>query len=159
MTREQFIRYVEQEQEQLRRFLLALCCGNREEADDIAQDTLVKAYLSSERYRDEGKFTAWLYKIAHNTFLDRKKAHQYHEELEEAERQPDSTFAADRTFDHQELYAAIATLPVKERTALLLFYLKGYSIKEIAQITGCHALAVRKQLSRGREQLKKRITP
>lgn len=73
MTREQFIRYVEQEQEQLRRFLLALCCGNREEADDIAQDTLVKAYLSSERYRDEGKFTAWLYKIAHNTFLDRKR--------------------------------------------------------------------------------------
>ena len=105
MTREQFIRYVEQEQEQLRRFLLALCCGNREEADDIAQDTLVKAYLSSERYRDEGKFTAWLYKIAHNTFLDRKKAHRYHEELEEAKKNMDK-YADYRTylsFDMQQI--------------------------------------------------------
>ena len=46
MTREQFIGVIQTEQDSLRRFLLALCCGNRDEADDIAQDTLVKAYLS-----------------------------------------------------------------------------------------------------------------
>ena len=73
MNREEFIKLVSREQESLRRFLLALCCGNREEANDIAQETLVKAYLSVSHYQDEGKFNAWLYKIAHNTFLDRKK--------------------------------------------------------------------------------------
>ena len=47
MTREVFIALVEREQEALRGFLLALCCGNKSDADDLAQDALVKAYLSS----------------------------------------------------------------------------------------------------------------
>ena len=72
MTREQFITLVKSEQEALRGFLLALCCGKRDDADDIAQETLVKAYLSSAGYRDEGKFRAWLLKIARNTFLNHK---------------------------------------------------------------------------------------
>ena len=55
MTREQFIALVKSEQEALRGFLLALCCGKRDDADDIAQETLVKAYLSSSAYRDKGK--------------------------------------------------------------------------------------------------------
>ena len=73
MDRAQFINLVNGEQEQLRKFLLALCTGKRDEADDIAQEALVKAYLSSSGYQDEGKFTAWLYKIAYNTFLDHMK--------------------------------------------------------------------------------------
>ena len=60
MTREQFTEMVRREQEPLRRFLLALCCGDREEADDIAQETLVKAYLSLSDYEERGKGRAWL---------------------------------------------------------------------------------------------------
>ena len=50
MTREQFIQLVSDEQEALRGFLLALRCGNKDDADDIAQDALVKAYLASAGY-------------------------------------------------------------------------------------------------------------
>ena len=157
MSREEFIALVDGEQKQLRRFLLALCCGDRDEADDIAQEALIKAYLSSSAYRDEGKFAAWLYKIAHNTFLDLERTRRCTEDIDEARNLTDGSFAADRSFEYQELYAAIAELPPKERSSILLFYMKGYSVKEIGGIIDCGEDAVKKQLSRGREQLKKKI--
>ena len=157
MNREEFIKLVSREQESLRRFLLALCCGNREEANDITQESLVKAYLSVSHYQDEGKFNAWLYKIAHNTFLDRKKVQRDWDTLDEVISTPDLSLAADRSFAYQDLYAAIASLPTKERTSILLYYLKGYSIKEISVIIDVSVDAVKKQLSRGREQLKLKI--
>ena len=157
MTRAEFIALVKGEQEGLRRFLLALCLGNRDEADDIAQDTLVKAYLSCAGYQDKGKFTAWLYTIAHRTFLDYKKVNRPSEPLENVEQVADRSYEADSGFRYQELYAALGTLPPKERTAILLFYLQGYSIREISEIIACSEDAVRMQLSRGREQLRKLI--
>lgn len=157
MTRERFIEAVEGEQKQLRRFLLALCCGNRDEADDIAQETLVKAYLSSGGFKEGSKFAAWLYTIARNTFLDHKRSSRTDEELSVAERTVAAGDKADGAFEYQDLYCALALLPHKERTAVLLFYLKGYSIKEISRITDCSEDAVKKQLSRGREQLRNKL--
>lgn len=135
MERGEFISYVEREQAHLRRFLLALCCGNA----------------------DEGKFGVWICKIAYNTFLDRKRASKQSDPLDEATLVQDDTFAADRTYEYQDLYKAIAALPVKERTAILLYYIKGYSIKEIASITDGSDDAVKKQLSRARMQLKSKL--
>lgn len=150
MTREQFIEIIKTEQEALRRFLLALCCGNRDEADDIAQNALLKAYLSISKY--EG--TTWLYRIAYNLFIDTNRCRRTLQSLETLEKHVDATFDADRDFRYQPLYMALEKLPPKERTAILLFYLKGYSIKEIADIVDATEDAVKKQLSRGRVKLK-----
>ena len=84
MTREQFIELVKGEQDALRHYLLALCCGDLATADDIAQETLVKAYLSLLSYANKGKFRSWLFAIAHNTFLNHRKATRTYESLEEA---------------------------------------------------------------------------
>ena len=156
MTREGFIELVEREQEALRGFLLYLCCGNKEEADDIAQDALVKAYLSSAGYQEKGRFRSWLFKIAHNTFLNHKASLRYTESIEEA-RTLISDTVADASFEHQDLYLALRTLPPKERSAITLFYLNEYNIKEIAAITEASEDAVKKQLSRGRDQLKEKL--
>ena len=156
MTREVFIAHVEREQEALRAFLLALCCGKKDDADDLAQDTLVKAYLSSAGYQDKGKFRSWLFKIAHNTFLNHKASMHTMASIEEA-RTLISNSNSDSAFLHQDLYLALSTLPPKERSAITLYYLSGYSIKEISSITDTQEDAVKKQLSRGRDKLKERL--
>ena len=156
MTREVFITHVEREQEALRGFLLALCFGNKSDADDLAQDALVKAYLSLAGYQNKGKFRSWLFKIAYNTFLNHKAGCRTMDSIDEAR-----TFIggneADSSFEHQDLYLALRTLPPKERSAITLFYLNGYSIKEIAAITEATEGAVKQQLSRGRDKLKTKL--
>ncbi len=153
MNRETFISYVEQDQEAVRGFLLALCCGRKDDADDLAQDALVKAYLSCAGYQDKGKFRSWLFKIAHNTFLNHQKSQKPTIGIEEA-RMLVSSSSADSDFEHQSLYLALRTLPPKERSAITLFYLNGYSVKEIATIIGTSEDAVKQQLSRGRDKLR-----
>ena len=157
MTREEFIAQVEREQEALRGFLLALCCGKKDDADDLAQDALVKAYLSCAGYQDKGRFRSWLFKIAHNTFLNHRASMRTMASIEEA-RLVVSNTSADSAFQHQDLYLALSTLPPKERSAITLFYLSGYSIKEIAAITETSEDAVKKQLSRGRDKLREQLT-
>ena len=156
MTRDVFIAHVEREQEALRGFLLALCCGNKGDADDLAQDALVKAYLSSAGYQDRGCFRSWLFKIAHNTFLNHRASLRTAETLDEA-RTLVSPNAADCSFEHQSLYLALRALSPKERSAITLYYLSGYDIKEIAAITDASQDAVKKQLSRGRDKLKEKL--
>ena len=156
MTRDVFITHVEREQEALRGFLLALCCGKKDDADDLAQDALVKAYLSSTGYQDKGKFRSWLFKIAYNTFLNHKASLRCTESIDEA-RTLVSSNSSDNGFEHQDLYLALRTLPPKERSSITLFYLNGYSIKEIATITDTSEDAVKKQLSRGRDRLREQL--
>ena len=156
MTREDFIAQVEREQEALRGFLLALCCGKKDDADDLAQDALVKAYLSSAGYQNKGKFRSWLFKIAYNTFLNHKASLRCTESIDEA-RTLVSSNSSDNGFEHQDLYLALRTLPPKERSSITLFYLNGYSIKEIATITDTSEDAVKKQLSRGRDRLREQL--
>lgn len=156
MTREQFIGLVESEQGALRAFLLALCCGNQDDADDIAQEALVKAYLSSSGYQEKGKFRSWIFKIAHNTFLNHKASVVVTSDIDEACYLVADT-SSDSAFAYQDLYLALRTLSPKERSAVTLFYLNGYSIKEIAAITTDSEDAIKKQLSRGRDKLKEKL--
>lgn len=156
MRRDQFIAQVRSQQNALRSYLLALCAGNMADADDIAQEALVKAYLAIDRYVDSGQFRSWLFRIAHNTFLNHIAARRQYGSIEEA-RGMMTADEADRAFEHQQLYLALATLPPKERSAITLYYLNGYSVKEIAAITETSEDAVKKQMSRGREKLKATI--
>lgn len=153
MTRDEFIRYAEGCQEGLRRFLTALCCGDTMMADDLAQETLVKAYLSSDGLEDTARFKAWVFRIAYNTFVSARRSHRPTVGYDAAPERP-AAESADGGMRYEALYKALELLSPAERTAILLFYMQGYTVKEIASVTDSSEAAVKKQLSRGREHLR-----
>ncbi|MCM1503436.1 MAG: sigma-70 family RNA polymerase sigma factor [Bacteroidales bacterium] len=173
MTREQFIEQVAQSQEPLRRFLCVLCGGDSSRADDIAQEALLKAYLSFGRFEGKAKFSTWLFRIAYNCFYDhRQKASRNMIEALREESVPedgitaydaekvaheyvDESLTADRNFEHQQLYLAIDSLSCDEKAVVLLFYMEDKPIKDIEQITGMPSGTVRSHLSRARAHLRK----
>lgn len=153
MDRNSFIKYVTDNQKALRRFLVALCCGDARLADDLAQDTLTKAYISLDKYKGTASFDTWVYRIAYNTFVSYRRACTLQVPLESA-RHLVSTDGADRQVKYQHLYLALEQLSVTERADITLFYLQGYDVNEIARITDSTVAAVKMRLSRGRKHLK-----
>ena len=161
MTKEQFIEMIALEQESLRRFLCGLCSGDGFRADDLAQEALLKAYLSFERFEGRSKFSTWLFRIAFNCWYDsQKRVGKESEWLSLEERPPEWPPAGaaeseiDRSHEYQQLHQAIGNLPLQEQTVILLFYMEEKSIKEIEIITGMPSGTVRSHLSRGRRHLK-----
>lgn len=157
MTRGQFIQHVESTQKAFRRFLVALCCGDSALADDVAQETYMKAYLSCDGLSNPEKFNAWIYRIGYTTFINHKRTRRVNVDYDEAQVLSASD-TSDAAFRYQDLYCALNNLPSKERTSILLFYLEDYSIKEIADITGFSQDAVKQHLSRGRNHLRRLLS-
>jgi len=159
MTREIFTQLVRKELPGLRRFLLAACSGNSDEADDVAQEALMKAYMASRSFDNEAGFSAWLYRIACNTLIDHQRKQTTRGIVIDIDK-ADGVVAVSRSddgFAYQELYSAIDGLNVSERTAVLLFYMEDRPIKEIAAIMNIAEGTVKGYLSRGREHLRTKL--
>lgn len=153
MNRTEFVRHVERCQRELRRFLTALCCGDTSQADDLAQDALMKAYLSCDGLQDDSKFKAWVFRIAYNSFISGTRRPCTTIGLEQATAM-ESGDRSDSAFRYQALHAALGRLSEKERAATLLFYMESYRTKEIAKMMNTSSDAVKQQLSRARVHLK-----
>lgn len=152
MTREQFVQYVEGTEKAFRRFLDALCGGDSALADDVAQEAYIKAYLSCDSFNNPDKFKAWIFRIGYTTFLNHKRSEKIFADYDEA-RNAVSAETADSKLRYQDLYLALRMIPDKERLSVLLYYMEGYSIKEIAEIEETSQDAVKQHLSRGRSHL------
>ncbi len=156
MTRERFISEVRACQGRLRRFLASLC-GDAALADDLAQEALVRAYVSSDRFI--GNFKAWLFRIAYNCFIDnlrRVPAPSASMDSPEVLHVADGS-ASDAAFRHEELRRALTRIPEKERTAIVLHYFEDLPVKEIASIMQIPAGTVKYHLSVGRDHLRQHI--
>ena len=158
MTRQQFIEEVAAVQESLRRFLRGLCGGDGFRADDIAQEALLKAYMSFGRFEGRSRFSTWLFRIAYNCYHDNlgKKDMGEGGDLAAGEARliVDRTSEADRNFEYQQLYMAIGKLGKEEQAVVLLFYMEDRSVRDIVEITGMPSGTVRSHLSRARKHLK-----
>ena len=156
MSPERFIDLVRAEQESLRRFLLALCSGDQQEADDIAQDALIRAYVASSSYLGLSKFSTWLFRIAYNCYIDRARKFRpdtISTDAHQALSIP-GTDETDASFKYQQLYQALDQLPEKEKASIVLHYFEGLTIKEISSILQIPVGTVKYHLSVGRNHLK-----
>ncbi len=132
---------------------------NREDAEEITQDTFVKAFRSLEQFKGESKFSTWLLRIAHNTSLTvMRKSRPVKVELAESELKSlngnEQVIAGlEQSHLRSVLDEAMGKLKTAEKTVVTLFYLNECSVQEIAQITGLGASNVKVLLHRSRKKL------
>lgn len=126
-------------------------------ADDLAQETFLKAYKKIGSFRGEAKFSTWLYRIAYNCFREearrRKELVGIDETQLEAEPDPHTVDPALR----QDLMQALELLPLHERTAVLLCCQNGLSHDEASRVLDIPLGTVKTNVLRGREKLKKTL--
>ncbi len=125
------------------RYLLRLC-GHRDTAEDIFQEVWGKIVKARSSYRPTAKFTTFLYRVAHNCFIDhirRNKRHANSATLEpelHSDQGETLELATERTLARERMEVALETLPEEQRDAFLLSEEGGLSIDQIASVTGCN---------------------
>jgi RNA polymerase sigma-70 factor, ECF subfamily len=143
------------------RTLFAIAYGilqNREEAEDVVQDSLVKAWKSRWRVRDPEKFPAWLSMIArhraHDAFRKRRTVPITHETIETAEKERTDTTELDR-----HVHSALAALPELHRAAVTLRYFEEMDYQTIENRLGLTNGALRGILGRALATMRKELRP
>lgn len=152
-----FAQLVQAHQEAVRRFLLRLTAGDGMRADDLAQETFIRAWQGLRSFRQLSGFETWLLRIAYHVFLDdeRKRMDMLNDDsLERAKDiQQFSTGDPQAYALRHDLDQALATLSKAERTCVVLQCMEGQSIREIAIITGFPENTVKSHLLRGKTHL------
>ena len=150
-----FERIVEQCKGRLFTYLVQLV-GNAQDAEDIAQETFIKAFRHLPSFDGRSRFTTWLYAIGKNTaftHLRRRKPTQPIDEIAEILPSPAERYDSDQV---HSVWSIARTLKPQLFEVLWLFYGEGFSLKELAEITGGNAVTVRVNLHRARSALAKK---
>jgi len=131
---------------------------NREDAEEIAQESFIKAYRSLHTFKGNAKFSTWLYRITYNTCISetRKRKHSisYIEEIQINEETEEINIEGipeeNRT---RYINAALKKLPEDDYTLILLYYFEEQSIEEISCVTGLKVSNTKVKLHRARKKL------
>jgi RNA polymerase sigma-70 factor (ECF subfamily) len=138
----------------LRAFAIGLC-GKTDGADDLVQETLVRAWANKTAFQPGTNLVAWLYTILRNAFYTefRKRRH----EVADTDGQFAATLASrpsqESHIEFQDFRAALAKLPDDQREALLLVGSSGLSYEEAAQICDCALGTMKSRVYRARTRL------
>ncbi|MCC8072441.1 MAG: RNA polymerase sigma factor [Bacteroidales bacterium] len=157
--RRAFGRLVEEHQESLRRFLFNLTMGDEALADDLAQETFIKAYTGLRQFKGISKFRTWLYRIAYNEYYSYIRQARPEEAWDESRPPTESAEMPHETADlRHDLNAAMRCLSELERSLILLFYLEDLPIKKVAAITGLNDSTTRVYLLRAKEKMRQHLS-
>src|SRR6202521_19949 len=138
----------------LRAFAISLC-GNVDRADDLVQETLLRALANIDSFQPGTNMSAWLFTILRNHFHSeyRKRRREVEDAdgsyAESLKTQPDQA----ARMEFQEFRAALAKLPADQREALVLVGASGFSYEETADICGCAVGTIKSRVNRARARL------
>ena len=143
-------------------------------AEDIAQESFIKAYKSLGSFREESSFYTWLYRITANTAKNYLTSKSRRKEYSESEvlpidkedsdifdipggDSPEDILAANNL--RQIIHNSLNDLPEDIRTTISLREFEGLTYEQISEVTGCPVGTVRSRIFRGREEIQKKIAP
>jgi RNA polymerase sigma-70 factor (ECF subfamily) len=145
---------------------------NAADAEDLVQETFLRAYRGFHQFQQGTNLKAWLYRILTNTFINsyRKRQRQpltisdeeiedwyLYSKLAEGGAEPSAETAVIEALPDEDVQEALSSLPEQFRIAVLLADVEGFSYKEIAEITDVPIGTVMSRLHRGRKALEKRL--
>jgi RNA polymerase sigma-70 factor (ECF subfamily) len=154
-SRDAFAALVGQFQERIYNFLLKMT-GRSHDAEDLTQETFLKAWQGIGRFDPQHSFSSWLFTIAKRTALTHFRSRRPVADLEEA---PEPTDDSDpsallaQNEENRELWNLARTLKPNQYQVLWLRYAEGFSVEETARIMGLLPIHTRVLLHRGRNQL------
>jgi RNA polymerase sigma-70 factor (ECF subfamily) len=144
---------------------LSRLTGSHPKAEDMAQETFLRFYTSRDRYREEGKLGAFLYRIATNLARSENRREQRRKVLRLAflsggngagpVENPQSRLLLKEA--HRKLAEAIAKVPMRYRVPLVLHEIEGLSYQDVSEAVGCSQGTVKSRISRGRNHLREEL--
>jgi RNA polymerase sigma-70 factor (ECF subfamily) len=145
--------------------------NQKQEAEDVVQETFLRVYTNLEKYDENQKFSTWIYRIATNLCIDRLRKRKpsysidaemtdgegtdWHAMLASNDAGPDEELILSET--QQNIREAIQTLPDKYKTVVILRYLHDMSLQEISDVLEMPVTTVKTRVHRGREFLRKKL--
>jgi len=131
-------------------------CGNREDAEDIAQDVAIKLGRTVGTFKGNAAFSTWIYRITLNAVRDfQRKAGRRAQSLSAMAHEPRSQTAPDEALAQSELWRKVRTLAPKQRDAVLLVYAEGLNHAEAARAMNCAEKTVSWHIHQARKRLKR----
>ena len=143
-------------------FSLALkMLKNREEAEEVSQDTFIKVFRSLNKFKGDSKFSTWIYKVAYNTCLDRLKKNKREQHVvpideyteHEVKTIDNALDAMEQKERQQTIQNCIQALPSEDAFLMTLFYFEEQSLEEIAKVMEITPNNVKVRLFRSRKKL------
>jgi RNA polymerase sigma-70 factor, ECF subfamily len=138
----------------LRAFAISLC-GNVDRADDLVQETLMRAIAHLSSFQPGTNMSAWLFTILRNAF--RSEYRKRRREVEDADGKYADTLKSNpeqhSRVEFDEMLTALAKLPPDQREALILIGASGFSYEEAAAICECAVGTIKSRVSRARSRL------
>ncbi|HVR95897.1 MAG TPA: sigma-70 family RNA polymerase sigma factor [Thermoanaerobaculia bacterium] len=143
---------------------LARLTGQRDRAEDLAQETFLRLFRAADTYREQGYLRAWLFRIATNLVRSEERRERRLRLLlpflgGRPHAEPVAPTGLLRQELHREVASAVAALPLRYRVPLVLHEIEGWAYADIARELGCREGTVKSRIHRGRQQLKQTLEP